>query len=260
MLDKHGSRGAKKDKVVSEVLGEEHALSPSDVLNRDFKRAGFGGYDRAEVDAFLERVADALEELILEVRLLKERNEEQRKALDEYRDLENSLRNALISSQRFGEEVVEAAKREAHVILEEARLKKAQAQLEMARVPNSLARDIHVLEQQRSRMRLELLAILETHRRLLDSLIPEDSMRTPTGFFDVGARRGGSDDGGSRRQLEGGAAEPPDTAGGEMKPSVAAQGSNVEGGPGAHPGGSEDLDAGAPDPPPRASVGEEKVE
>jgi cell division initiation protein len=239
MLDKHVTRGTKKDKVVSEVLGEEHALSPSDVLNHDFRRLSFGGYDRAEVDAFLERVADALEELILEVRLLKERNEEQRKALDEYRDLENSLRNALISSQRFGEEVLEAAKREAHVILEEARLKKAQAQLEMGRVPNSLARDIHVLEQQRSRMRLELLAILETHRRLLDSLIPEDSMRTPTSVFEVGAD---SDDGGSRRQIEAAAVPAARSPGDDSKPLAAAAGSNRQGSPGAI---SEHLDDSA---------------
>ena len=39
------------------------------------------------------------------------------------------------------------------------------------------------------RLRVELLAILETHRRLIDSLVPEDAPATPVGFFEVGTPR-----------------------------------------------------------------------
>jgi cell division initiation protein len=176
----------KDDKIVGEILGEEHAVTPSDVFAKQFKRSRFGGYDRQDVDDFLERIADALENLIIQVRVLKEKNEEQRKAMSELKDVEVSLRNALVSAQRFGDDVLDSAKREAHVIIEEARLKKAQAQLEVSRVPAALTRDIHILEQQRSRLRVEMMAILETHRKLLDSLVPEDAMNMPTSFFEAG--------------------------------------------------------------------------
>jgi cell division initiation protein len=176
----------KDDKIVGEILGEEHAVTPSDIFAKQFKRSRFGGYDRQDVDDFLERIADALENLIVQVRVLKEKNEELRKAMSELKDVEVSLRNALVSAQRFGDDVLDSAKREAHVIIEEARLKKAQAQLEVSRVPAALTRDIHILEQQRSRLRVEMMAILETHRKLLDSLVPEDAMNMPTSFFEAG--------------------------------------------------------------------------
>ncbi len=177
----------KKDKLLEEILGEEHAITPSDIFGKQFKRARFSrGYDRKDVDGFLEHVADALEDLIVQLRLLKEKNEEHRRAIAEFKDAEATLRRALVASQYMGDAVLDSAKREARVILEEAKLKKAEAQLEASRVPASLTRDIHILEQQRSRLRVEILAILETHRKLLDSLVPETAMHTPASFFEVG--------------------------------------------------------------------------
>ena len=179
----------KQDRVISEVLGDEIALSPSDLLNQQFKRAGFGGYRRQQVDDFIERVADVLEGLINQVRQLKEKNDEQRRTIAEYEDIEAALRNTLLTSQHHGDRMLDTAKREAYVIVEEAKLKRAQAQADATKLPTHLARDIHLLEQQRSRLRVELLAILETHRKLIDSLVPEDTATTPVGFFEVGMPR-----------------------------------------------------------------------
>jgi len=179
----------KQDRVISEVLGDEIALSPSDLLNQQFQRAGFGGYRRRQVDDFIERVADVLEGLINQVRQLKEKNDEQRRTIAEYEDIETALRNTLLTSQHHGDRMLDTAKREAYVIVEEAKLKRAQAQADATKLPTHLARDIHLLEQQRSRLRVELLAILETHRKLIDSLVPEDTATTPVGFFEVGMPR-----------------------------------------------------------------------
>jgi cell division initiation protein len=176
---------SKKDRMIAKALGEEIAITPSDIYNQDFKRALLGGYETKEVDAFLERVADIIDHLIDQIRYLREKVDEQRASIDEYREIEKTLRSALVSSQKFSEDILASAKREAESLIEEARLKKAQAQLAAAKLPRKLARDIHVLEQQRSRMRREMLAILETHKNLLDSLIPEEE-RAPASFFDAG--------------------------------------------------------------------------
>ena len=180
----------KQDKLVSEVLGDELALSPSDLLNQQFARARLGGYDRQQVDDYIERVADVLENLINQVRQLRDKNDEQRRTIDEFRQIEEALRNTLLSSQHHGEQMLDAARREANLIVEEAKLKRAQAQVDAGKLPTSLARDIHLLEQQRSRLRVELLAILETHRRLIDSLVPEETAPMPVGFFEAGATHG----------------------------------------------------------------------
>ncbi|MFO7975331.1 MAG: DivIVA domain-containing protein [Candidatus Hydrogenedentota bacterium] len=188
------SAASKKDRMIAKALGEEIAITPSDIYNQDFKHALLGGYETKEVDAFLERVADIVEHLIDQIRYLREKVDEQRATIDEYREIEKTLRSALVSSQKFSEDILASAKREAESLIEEARLKKAQAQLAAAKLPRKLARDIHVLEQQRSRMRREMLAILETHKNLLDSLIPEDE-RVPESFFDAGVSgTGGEED------------------------------------------------------------------
>ncbi|HOD49709.1 MAG TPA: DivIVA domain-containing protein [Candidatus Hydrogenedentes bacterium] len=175
----------KKDRMITKALGEEIAITPSDIYNQDFKRAMLGGYETRQVDAFLERVADIIDRLLGQIRHLREKVDEQRAAIDEYREIEKTLRSALVSSQKFSEDILASAKREAESLIEEGRLKKAQAQLAAAKLPRKLARDIHVLEQQRSRMRREMLAILETHKNLLDSLIPGED-NAPAGFFDAG--------------------------------------------------------------------------
>jgi cell division initiation protein len=186
MNEKTDEGGAKKkDRMIVDALGEDIAITPSDIYNQDFKRAMMGGYEVREVDAFLERVADIIERLLGQIRYLREKVDEQRSSIEEYREIEKTLRSALVSSQKFSEDILASAKREAESLIEEARLKKAQAQLAAAKLPRKLARDIHVLEQQRSRMRREMLAILETHKNLLDSLVPEDET-TPASFFDAG--------------------------------------------------------------------------
>jgi cell division initiation protein len=171
----------RKERVINEVLGADTSLTPSDLYNKEFSKSTFGGYDRKEVDEFLEHVAEVWEGLIGQVRALRDKHEEQRKSLDELKNLETTMRNALIASQRYGEDVLDSARREAHVLLEEARMEKERAQLDAMKLPESLARDIQLLEQQRSRLRVEMLSILETHKRLLDSLVPAPTVPSSLG-------------------------------------------------------------------------------
>ena len=166
----------RKDKVIREVLGDDIAISPSELYNRSFRRALVGGYSRTAVDEYLAGLADAMESLLVQVRMLRDKNEEQKSRLEEYRQMESTLRSALISSRKFGEDIIDNAKRQADAVIEEARAKRAQVVREAAKIPAVLNRDIQVLDQQRYRMRVEMLSILETHRRLLDSLIPEASI------------------------------------------------------------------------------------
>lgn len=160
------------EKVITEVLGEEIALTPSDLVSKTIKRQAMGGYDTDAVDDLLELAAEALEKLSNRVRELKAANEEQRAELAEYREVESSLRNALMSSQRFGDDIVENAKREADLILREARLAREEINAEAARIPEAITRDIRVLMDERDRLREDVLATLEAHRLWVEERIP----------------------------------------------------------------------------------------
>jgi len=159
----------RKDRLVSEVLGEESVLAPSALYNKEFRRVVFGGYDPAEVAAFLERVAAALEPLIRQVRDLKQQQEEHRATIDEYRQMEATLRSALVTSQKFGENLVESARREAEHLVAAARMERERLELDAAKLPDTLAKEIRRLQEQRDRLRADILAILEAHRSLLDA-------------------------------------------------------------------------------------------
>jgi len=171
----------RKDKLVSEILGDEVAFSPADILNQTFSQVALGGYSRQEVDAFVERVAGIVEELLNHVRALKEKADQQDARLEEFHEMESTLHNALASSQRYGEELIASARREADLTIREAKFAAEKARREVVSVPAALAREIERLERQRNRMRAELLAVLDAHRNLLHQLFPATSPSIPPG-------------------------------------------------------------------------------
>ncbi len=157
----------RKDRVVSEVFGEESAITPSDLYNTEFHTQVVGGYDKAEVDAFLERVGDVLESLVRQVRDLKAQAESQKEEIEALREMESSLRDALVTAQKFSEETLAAAKRQAAAILEEARLARARAEHAASELPKALQAEIAALQAARDRLRDDLAAMLKAHAALV---------------------------------------------------------------------------------------------
>lgn len=176
------------DRVVSDVLGKENVLSPSDVLNYEFSRSLVGGYSASEVDGFLARLADVLENLIQQVRYLKAQMAEQKVELDEHRQMEETLRNALVTSQKFGENLIESAKREAALVLEAARIEKSRIDAESERMPLDLAREIKGLQDERDRLKSDIRSILAAHQALIDDGARRNAALTPE-LFDEQAER-----------------------------------------------------------------------
>lgn len=96
-------------------------LTPLDVRKKkeDFRRA-MRGYDPAQVDAFLDLVADRFEQLVREHRSLSERVESLREQLSHYKERERALNEALLAAQELREEARSQAERDAAVRLREA--------------------------------------------------------------------------------------------------------------------------------------------
>jgi DivIVA domain-containing protein len=164
----------RKDKIVSEVLGEEATITPSDLYNMEFKTSVMGGYDKTEVDALLERVADVMEDLIREVSLLKEKNEEQRSHIDAFREVEAVLKRSLGTIENYKEEILDSARREADALRAEARAIRARAEAEARRLPENIAGEARALRNLRESLRGNIQSILESHRILLDNIPPAD--------------------------------------------------------------------------------------
>ena len=163
-----------RSKASSESSGAEGVLTPSDLFTKEFRRAFFGGYDMAEVDGFLERVGDVMKAQLAQIRELRGRLEEYRVRQEESRQMEATLRNALVMSQKLGDDTVALAKKEAETLIAAARAEKERMAVGSAKLPVALAKEIRQLQDQRDRLRAEIRAVLSTHRVFLDSLAPAE--------------------------------------------------------------------------------------
>jgi cell division initiation protein len=143
-------------------------ITPVDVQHKSFKKA-LQGYDRAEVDQFLDEIIETLEDhaqqraaLDAEIADLKER-------ISHFKAMEESLQNTLILAQRTADEVKASAHKEADLIREKARIA---AEKEIASYNDAIAdvrrehqRAIEAAEKAKS----ELRSLLMTHLALLEN-------------------------------------------------------------------------------------------
>ena len=102
------------------------------------------GYDRTEVDALLNEVADDYEQALREADRLRQDLSRMEAALSEHREHERNLRNTLLTAQRLADELRENAEQEARRIIGEAESRAElveQAQLRL----DDIQRDIDAL-------------------------------------------------------------------------------------------------------------------
>ncbi len=94
--------------------------TPVELRHVRLSRSLFGGYKRAEADVLLSDVADSFEDVWRERGEPADRLEDVEKRLEEIKQRETLLATALVAAEKTAAEAVEAAKREAEVILAEA--------------------------------------------------------------------------------------------------------------------------------------------
>ena len=95
-------------------------LTPVEIRHVKLGR-GLTGYRRSATDSLLEEIVDSFEEVWRDRADLQDKNERLESDIARYRDLETLLRKTLVSAERSAEELREQARREADVVLAEAR-------------------------------------------------------------------------------------------------------------------------------------------
>lgn len=100
-------------------------ITPLDVRKQEFKKV-MRGLDAEEVHAFLATVADEYEAVLLDNKQLRERILELDEKIQEYRHMEKTLRDTLMTAERVLAEARENARKEADLILKDAEVKTQQ--------------------------------------------------------------------------------------------------------------------------------------
>ena len=115
-------------------------ITPLDVRKQEFKR-GMRGYDNYEVRAFLSTLADEYEAVLVDNKQLRERVLEQDEKLAEYRNLEQTLRDTLMTAERVTQDAKETARREGKVLVQEAKQRVQQVLAEAREQLNEMRRE-----------------------------------------------------------------------------------------------------------------------
>ncbi len=141
-------------------------ISPIDIRESRFKTA-FRGYDRKDVEAFLTMVARDFENLLMENNELRETIKQLTNQIEEYKTRESSLREAVIAAQKVANEMKEAAKKEADIILSKAEFQAERIIDNANRRVTELMKDISELKRQKVEFISRLQMLLEGHQKLL---------------------------------------------------------------------------------------------
>lgn len=96
-------------------------ITPLDIQNKSFKKE-LRGYSKIEVDEFLNLIINSYEKLYRESIEFRDEISIMQRTIDNYKALENTLKDTLIVAQKTGEQVKIQASEKAEVILNEAQV------------------------------------------------------------------------------------------------------------------------------------------
>lgn len=142
-------------------------ITPLDIQQKQFPMR-FRGFDVEEVYAFLEIVREELEDLLRENASLKESVHRLETQIKEYRDMETTLRETLMTAQQMVEDYKTNARREAELIVKEAELKADAMMKEAQEKVIKIHEDIVDLKGIRRHFKEELRRMLESHLKMLE--------------------------------------------------------------------------------------------
>jgi cell division initiation protein len=100
-------------------------ITPQDIHAQEFRRS-LRGYDMDEVDAFLSQVADELEARAQESLQLKDRVKVLEERITEYRQLDQRLKDTLVTAQEMKEEIAKASQYKVEAAAAQARVEAQQ--------------------------------------------------------------------------------------------------------------------------------------
>ena len=178
------------------MADKETQLTPMDIHNKEFKRRGRNGYDRLEVDSFLDQIVDdygdTLDQVVdlknevvsLNKKLtdLQEKVDDYQDQVNEYNEKKRSLNKSLISAQQTADEMREKAEAEAKQIIADAK-KQAEDNINFQKhQQDTISTDYMRVKEQVSEFRSNIQEMLQTE---IDNLNDEKWQHALDDYFNL---------------------------------------------------------------------------
>ncbi len=142
-------------------------FTPIELENITFK-SGVMGFDKNEVNDFLNAITNDYEKLYKENIALKDKNVLLSDAIKEYKTMEAALRDTVVSAHNVSDEIKKNAYKEAELIMQEAKNKCDEMINETTQTLSEKKVEIENLKQQYAIYKSKVKALIASQLELLD--------------------------------------------------------------------------------------------
>ena len=151
-------------------------LTPQEVSEHAFAKAGFGGYNMAMVDEFLDTVTADYTALYKENAALKAKMKVLVEKVEEYRSTEDAMRKTLLTAQNMADEMVREAERKKSEVMAAA---EANARVRLSEIQKGLADEEARLLAAQNATALCIAKARELYQKELDNLDRLSTLTAP---------------------------------------------------------------------------------
>jgi cell division initiation protein len=141
-------------------------VTPLDIQQKRF-HVGFRGYDRTEVEMFLDLVRDEMETLVREVMELREFRQAYDERVRELAAQEETVKNTLLMTQKLVEDLKENARKEASLIIKDAEVRSQQIVGNSQQEKVALEADILNLKRRKHHFLQDLKKVIQMHLEMV---------------------------------------------------------------------------------------------
>ncbi|MBQ7134203.1 MAG: DivIVA domain-containing protein [Ruminococcus sp.] len=152
-------------------------LTIDEIKNIAFRKSGMGGYRPDDVDEFIDDVVATFEQMKAEKADLLRKMDILATKIEQYRTEEETVRNALLSSQKVSDQALKEAKDKATYIIKAAE-KKSRKILTEAEMATEREKDKYeAVLAETAKLRKEMIAMYKKHLSLLDEFPTEEYVK-----------------------------------------------------------------------------------
>lgn len=145
------------------------SLSPNDIRNYEFP-SQMRGYDKEEVDSFLDQMANEIENLKQESLRLSMENDSIKSQLDNLKQFEDSIKGAAIDARKNADSTMSSAKEEADKIMSEAKAKAEELVSSKEVMLSDYKKQLNRLETTKASFASEIKEIIHVHLRMIEKI------------------------------------------------------------------------------------------
>ena len=142
-------------------------ITPLDIQQKQFPMK-FRGFDVEEVYAFLEVIREEMEDLMRDNASHKENMHRMETQIKEYKDMETTLRETLMTAQQMVEDYKTNARKEAELLVREAELRSDSLLKEAQEKVIKIHEDIVDLKGIRRHFKEEVKRLVENHLKMIE--------------------------------------------------------------------------------------------